>query len=217
MAYASPVATSLFADLLTAQDGDFNIERFDEFSSMGTGHDIVANLANPRWSCHFEMRDTYVNIARRLSAVARWLGSNQTFQIYDLVRPYPILDPDGLIMTAAAVIPLVNTVSAGRDLISFKIMPASYSLSPGDKFTITVASTGRVYYGEISELRGSNALGVTSYASIFPRVPIGTAVDDVVNFLKPLCKMRMKPNGWNAGTSRGDKTRGISLDAIEAL
>jgi len=214
-AFTYPYSTTFFMDTLGIEAVEWDIVRYDEFDSQGTGLDMQSEMADPKWSATLVMRELYNAEARAMNAKVRKLdGSALTFLVYDPSNPYPAADPKGLVIGSSSV--QVNSIGSNNSSISLKGLPAGYALTIGDKGQINFG-TGQVFFFEISETISANGSGVTAEFEIWPHVTIGIAVDQAVNLKKPACKMTIKPGGHSPGRSQGVITSGASLSALEHI
>ena len=212
-----PISLANLMDTLPTEKVTFDIERFDEFASLGTGHDIASEMAAPKWVASIEMRDGIYNAdARAMAARIRALnGSQIPFMVYDPSHKYPASDPGGALVTGETV--QINSIGADNHSLSLKGLPDDYVITIGDKGQILFASGTRNYYFEFSASIVADALGVTNEVDVFPHIPIGVVEDATVILIKPACKMIVTPKGFNPGQSSGNMTYGASLSVIEKI
>lgn len=210
--FTYPYSTTFFMDVLGVESVEFDIVRYDEFDSQGTGHDIQSELADPKWTARMAMRPHQNLNARKIAARARKLdGSALTFMVYDPSNPYPYADPKGLILGGATV--QVNSIGVNNTSLSLKGLPAAYVITTGDKGQISYGDN--VFFFEFSEDMTANGSGVTAAIEIWPHVDVGILVNQTVILKKPACKMSIMPGEFNPGRSKGPITGGVSLNALE--
>jgi len=240
--FTYPYSTAFFMDTLGIEAVEWDIVRFDEFDSQGTGLDMQSEMADPKWSATLIMRELYNAEARAMNAKVRKLdGSAFSFMVYDPSNPYPAADPKGIRLSgydwvlatgawrddgvwrndapwSGSFAPnvQVNSIGSNNSSISLKGLPASYTLTIGDKGQISFG-TDQVFFFEISETIIANGSGVTAEFEIWPHVSIGVVVNQSVNLAKPACKMTLKPGAHSPGRSQGVLTSGASLAALEHI
>lgn len=217
MVYIFPLNVEIFMDVLkTERITPFHVERYDEYSGIGTGQDIQAELAGPKWTTTFEMRPMYHAEARQIAAIVRKLhGSQHAVMIYDPSAKYPANDPKGTVLGAANV--QLNSIGANNQSLSLKGLPPGYKLTFGDRGQLSFGTEGN-YYFEVSEAVQANGAGVTPVFEVFPHVPLSALVNTVVKLRKPACKMTIKaPDGFNPGKASGNMTEGITIDFLEKV
>jgi len=217
MAFVFPLSTAAFMDTLGIEKVIWDVERYDEYDSQGTGHDMQSELAPPKWTAALTMRDLYNADARAMAAKVRKLfGSQNAVMIYDPSNPYPANDPGGAIIAGSAV--QVNVIGVNNQSLSLKGLPPNYKLTAGDKGQISFGPGGsRNFFFEFSEDVTASGGGITIASEIYPHIPIGIAVDATVILSKPACKMIVKPKGFSPGQSSGNMTFGGSLNMLEKV
>lgn len=233
-----------FADLLPGEKLVWDIIRFDEYDTIGSGHDIQAELAPPKWTATIDMRSLYNEEAEDLAAMVRSLnGSQETFLLYNPTRSYPLNDPDGSLLigsnwlfasgswnnagvwmdeiawtaTSGEHNAQINTIGSDNRSISLKGLPPSYQLVRGDKGQIVFASGDRNYFFEFSASGTANSAGITPEILIWPHIPVGVLVNAQIILIKPACKMQLKPSGFYPGQSSGNRTDGAKLSVLERI
>lgn len=213
--FVYPYTNAFFMDTLMVEAVEWDIVRFDEFDSQGTGLDMQSEMADPKWTATLIMRQLYNADARAMNAKVRKLdGSALTFMVYDPSNPYPAADPTGAILGASTV--QVNSIGSNNQSLSLKGLPASYPFTIGDKGQINFG-TGQVFFFEFSETINANGSGITTEIEIWPHVPVGIAINQAVILKKPACKMTLKPGGHSPGRSKGNTTSGAALAAMEHI
>lgn len=210
-----PYTTAFLMDILGVETVEWDIVRFDEYDSLGTGHDIQAELADPKWTARMTMRPHYNLDARRIAARIRKLdGSAEKFMVYDPSNPYPYADPNGTILGASNV--QINSIPGNNTSLTLKGLPVGYALTEGDKGQVNFG-TDSVYFFEFSQDITANGSGVTPAVEVWPHIPTGLAINQVVILKKPACKMSIMPGEFRPGRSSGNRTSGITLNALEHI
>lgn len=212
-----PISLANLMDTLLIEKATLDIERYDEYASLGTGHDLQSEMADPKWIAELVMRDGIYNAdARAMAARIRRLeGSRVPFMVYDPSNKYPAFDPTGAAITGSTV--QINTIASDRKAMSLKGLPALFRMTIGDKGQIVFSSGQRNYFFEFSETVTADALGVTTEIDVFPAIPSAIVVDATVIVAKPACKMIVTPKGFDPGQSSGNMTYGARLSLIEKV
>jgi hypothetical protein len=200
-----------FMDELRIAKCTWDIAKFEQHDVIGSGHDLVSELAPPKWSVRFIMRDLYNDAARKIAAYTRAVGNGPVL-IYDPVISYPLLDPGGVILGGNTV--QVNTLGSNGKSLSLKGLTNGYQLSAADKMQIVFASGTANYFFEASEDVTANGSGVTPEFAVWPPYP-PIAVNATVILKKPQCKMTVVKQGFTPGQSEGNMTFGTTLELLE--
>lgn len=218
MAFPDTYSIAQFADILPIEKVTFDVIRFDEFDAKGSGHDLVADLADPKWMADVLMRSLTNAEARQVAALARKrYGSMFSFMLYDPSHPYPAADPGGVILGGAT--PTVGTIGVDGQSIAITGLPAGYVLTVGDKGQIVYGDDDEFnYYFEFSENVTANGAGNTIAVQVYPHVPIELVTGAAIILRKPACKMTFNPgNTFAPGQSSGNRTSGVRFSAIEKV
>lgn len=211
-----PISLADLMETLGIEKVVWDIERYDEFDSVGTGHDIASEMAPPKWTATMNMRDLYNADARAMAARVRKLhGSMTPFMVYDPSHRWPASDPGGALLTGETV--QINSIGTNNQSLSLKGLPADFILTIGDKGQVVFSSGTRNFFFEVSENITADALGVTNEFEIFPHIPVGVLEDATVILIKPACKMAVVPKGFYPGQSSGNMTFGATLSVLEKI
>ena len=243
-AFVYPYTAAFFMDTLGIEAVEWDIIRFDEFDSQGTGLDMQSEMADPKWTATLVMRELYNAEARAIAAKVRKLdGSALTFLVYDPSNAYPAADPGGRILdgtdwlfasgswnddnqwfdslalsatSAASGTVKLASIGSNNQSVSLSGLPAGYVLTIGDKLQINFG-TDSVYFFEVSETVTANGSGTTAAFEVFPHIAAGVAVNATVILKKAACKMTIQPGGFSPGRSQGVITSGTSISAMEHI
>lgn len=215
MAIVYPYTLTVLADRLAIASVVWDIQRNDEMSGVGDGRVWQAELAAPLWTADVVLSDDPHIPLKQIAALIRKLhGSQESFMLYDPLSMYPQADRDGSLLGANVV--TVKSIGADRQSISLKGLPDGYTLTLADKVQVAYAGDPvRNFFCEVSETVTADGDGETAEFGIFPHVPVGLAVDDVVTLKRPACKVFVPPNSFKPGTARGAITSGASFKVIE--
>lgn len=191
-----------------------DIQRYDENSVMGSGANLTAELAVPKWKARMEFADLTVDEMLLLETRVRKLnGQLNQFMYYDPRRKYPKYDPTGSILGGNTV--QVNSVGSDQTSLAFKGLPANYQLNIGDKGQVAYGSTNN-YFFEISEAATASGAGVIATPiQVWPYVPISVITNAVIIMAKPSCKMGIE--NFDVGASSSKFSTGVALDLLEHI
>lgn len=215
MPVSYPYPLSFLSDVLPVLSVVWDIRRNDQLSGSGDGRVWQAELAPPLWTATIMLAIQTNADAEEIAAKIRKLhGSQEAFFLVNPASPFPKADPEGLLLGGAVV--QVNSISAGRDAISLKGLPAGYKLRPSDKMAIPYGSSPTRYaFLEVSEPVTASGSGIAATFSVFPHVPTGVAVNDAVTLAKPYAKMILMPGSHQPGTAGLVVTEGAGFQAVQ--
>lgn len=215
MTITYPYSLANFADRLKISGITWDIKRNDELSGLGSGQFFQAELAPPLWvgDVMLDARDS--DELKQIAALIRKLhGAQETFFLYDPLSKYPQADPTGALLGSNVV--KVSAVGASWDSLSLKGLPAGYILTLGDKLQVTYGSAPvRYAFLEVSETVSADGSGVTAQFEVFPHVPVGVAMDNVVTLKRPACRVAVQPGSHNPGKARHTITEGAAFKVIQ--
>lgn len=215
MAVTYPYALSVLADRLRIATVSWHIKRNDELSGIGSGQVWQAELASPLWMADIALAPVKGAAAEQVAALVRKLhGSQEQFLLYHPCMRFPQADPTGAVLGAATV--QINSISANRDAISLKGLPAGYTLTLADKMSVAYGSSPvRYAFLEASENAVANGSGVTPEFAIFPHVPAALAANLTVVLKNPSCKMFIPPDGFSAPSHSAHWASGMTIRALQ--
>lgn len=205
-----------FADRYRWLPHRWDVRRSDETSGTTAGRILTAELASPLWVASVEAMRMKPSLADQLTAQLRWLSApGRTFQ---WVAPYyraPRSDPKGLALGGATV--TVASVASDRSGLSLAGLPAGYALTTGDKLSISYGSAPvRQAFLEVSTAAVASGAGATPVFDIFPAVPVGVTVGQVVTLRDPWCPCMIAPGSVKVGSNDGVIAVGVAFDLVEA-
>lgn len=208
---APPLALSALFDKLPIASVKWSIQRNDELAGNGDGDIWSAELADPLWSGEVSLARGFHDELKQAAALIRALdGSKQPFMCCDPFSLYPQDDPKGLILGAAVV--QVRAVGGDRRVLQLKNLPAGYALTLGDKIQITQGDLIRFFeVGATANATGTGNLDV----SVFPRLPLGLAINAVATLKKPACPVIIAPASHDPGTGRRSITEGATFKVLQ--
>lgn len=216
MAITFPRPLSEFIETLKIQSIEWDIRRNDQFSGLGNGQILSANVAPPLWNGSVRLAlmsyDEYTKIRARIATLD---GSMNSFHVYGPPRLYPQSDPDGSILGASVV--TIDTLGSDNKSLRLTGLPAGYQLTEGDLFSYTFSSGTYQAMHMICEDAIANGSGLTPFFEIrphlFPDVTVGTGV----TLIKPTAKAIIVPNSLRLGSISGQSVNGAAFDVIQRL
>lgn len=215
MTVSYPYPLAVLSDRLNVQTILWSIQRNDELSGLGSGQIIQAELAPPLWTGEVVLDMDYHDGAKQIAAIIRKLhGAQEAFFLCDPLSKYPQSDPDGALLGSSVV--QVDVIPSHRASIALKGLPAGYNLLPGDKMQIAYgADPTRYAFLEISESATAFGDGTTGLIGVFPHIPVGIGINDIVTLAKAACRCVIVPGSHNPGTGNGMFTEGAGFKVIQ--
>ncbi|NSZ17335.1 hypothetical protein [Agrobacterium vitis] len=205
------LALSEVFDLLPISSVTWSIQRNDEFDSLGSGDVWQAELAAPLWTAEVTLATSRNDQLTQVAAVIRSLdGVRTAFLVCDLIRQYPLLDPEGTAIAGRNI--TVREIGTDRVTARMTGFPAGYQLSPGDKLQITYGD--QIAFAEVSRPATADANGNLD-APIFPRLPLAVASGMAVILIRPACPVVIVPESHNPGEAKRTVTSGAGFKVIQ--
>ncbi|MEZ5790512.1 MAG: hypothetical protein R3D34_06885 [Nitratireductor sp.] len=213
MALTFPLSLAAFYDLLSIAEVRLELMRQDEHSGMGSGETLAAELAPALWQAEITLDPMPIAEAARIAALIEALdGSIRTFHLANPAHEYPLADPDGSILGAAA--PEILSVASGGGALALAGLPAGYQLSAGDFLSFSHGS-GRQALHRVVETAMADGAGETADFEVRPPLPAAATAGMAITLLRPTAKMALVPGSFEAGTTAGAMTRGMKFTARE--
>ncbi|TPM92732.1 hypothetical protein [Mesorhizobium sp. B2-1-3A] len=202
-----------FADIIGMQTAKWLLQDNREFSGMGSGQILQADLGPQLWTASIMLRAWRATEARRiealLNAVIRSAGS---FYLYDPRKAVPARDPRGVILGASAV--QINSLPDSKSM-SLKGLPAGYRLTAGDYLAFDYGDPARRAFHELAEDATASGGGITPAFEVNPFIRPGAVVNAAVTLIRPAMKCIIKPGSMDTGNS-GSLSQ-ISFAVIQKL
>lgn len=204
MTLTLPIPLASFWDAIPLEQGSvFEPDEAMEVNRTGGGTILPSALGHRLW--RGEVTFGLASQAERGKAAAvlnRLRQPGQPFLCHDRKRAYPLHDPDGSLLGAAAV----TVRSAGTsdlNVINLEGFPADYRLAPGDLIGYQLGTAPVLHFlHEVLEDVEANAGGVTGAFEIAPfrlfAVPTGTAV----KVIRPTMTAIYDPGSFRPGRGR---------------
>lgn len=198
-------------DMLPIASCDWNVQRNDEFSGMGSGDLWAAELADPLWTGEVALGAGTNNELKQAAARIRSLrGSQVAFMMCDPISQFPQADPKGSILGNAVV--TLRTIGPDRITARMKGFPAGYVLTVGDKLQVNYLDL--IAFVEVGATVAADGDGNLD-APIFPRLPSSFTADSLVVVQRPACPVIIVPESHKAGTATRTVTNGAGFKVIQ--
>lgn len=215
MALTFPLTAAQFVDLLTVVSSDLHLGEALQSSQTGAGEVIMASLGERLWQGTVTLAPGYHHAAAQQNVMLNMLREpGRSFFIYDKTLQYPAADPGAVILGSAT--PTIGSLPSSRE-IAIAGLPASYTLTPGDRLAFPYGSTPtryalhQVVVGGTSDSSGNLTVEVT------PSVRAGAANGAAITLARPAMKAIIVPNSIRHGQSTGRITTGASFKIIQTL
>lgn len=217
MAYAFPLTTAQFMDILPIQEMVCDIPESLEISETGSGEVLRADLGTRLWRGTIKLADMLSAEADEVMAMLDLLRrANGSFMLYDARRPGPRLDSGGTILGAAA--PTIMALHANSRDIRLQNLPASYPLRRHDYLAFSYGTNPtRFALHRLATQASANASGQTGWLEVSPSIRPGAVVGSAVTLIKPSCKAIILPRSLQPGRNQATLTRGVSFDFQQTL
>lgn len=247
MAWTYPLSLADFYDKLRVSIGNRNweLQRFDQVSGLGSGQPLTAELASPLWTLPVQLVPMPNAEAEPILTMLEMLTHpGRAFYFSNPKREYPVSDPDGNALLALTTLhtsrpwndtftwsdsmnwggslPTANIAIAGlsgNNQVSFSGLPPGYTLTAGDMFSFDYGPPlqPRRAMHRITETVTASSGGVTPLAEVFPFIRTGAAVGNSVSIAKPAILASLVPGTLNSGVADTVNTSGISFTIIQRL
>jgi hypothetical protein len=192
MVLASPIALPDLVGLLQIETVSWNLAYQQEFSGLGSGEGLAADLAPPLWEAECASRAFYHReVERWRSRFLALDGSMRSFMLYNPAAASPETDPSGTILAGSSI--TVRTVATDRNEISFAGLPVGFVIPWGTYAQIQAGSPSRVALVQLLESRTATGLGNTSSAEVRPHLRPWVSVGDAVTLVNAAAKVKLMP------------------------
>lgn len=214
MALSFPLALPAFADKLRIPSVEWKLQDNREFSGLGSGLIIAADLGPSLWTADLTTPPMRTNEAREVEALINAvIRANGSFYMHDPRKCVPAADPYAAKLGAANV--QINTLPNAYSL-SLKGLPAGYKLTAGDylSFDYGVSPVRRAFH-ELSESVTANGSGVTPAFEVSPFIRPGAVVNTVVALKHPSLRCIIVPGSFKP--SFGVPFTTISFSVVQKI
>ena len=185
-----------------------------EFSRQAGGSPRVADLGPEIWTA--KIQSTVMLHADAIDAAAlvdQMRGSLDTFYVWDPRRPYPRLDPGGVLLGGSAV----TIYDLGTDNKSLRLagLPVGYVISRGDKLAWDQGTSPvRRCLHEFVAGAVADSLGRIAFTEVAPHIRSGASTGLAVMLKRPAAEMMIMPGSYDFPPS-GPTTSTLSFTAIQ--
>lgn len=213
-----PLPLAEFQDRLLLADMPFDLPEQVEMSGLASGEILSARVGPDLWTGEMFWGRVLDEELREQKALVNLVRAGGSFMLADPKRRYPLADPGGVILGAAA--PVIGVLDAGdARMIGLSGLPQGYVLSTGDLLAFEYGSDPvRRALHEVS--RGpvtADALGATGLFEVRPHLRPGALVGTGITLVSPACKAIMVPGSFQPGRARSRVTDGMALRWIQSL
>ncbi|KFL31486.1 hypothetical protein JP75_08065 [Devosia riboflavina] len=210
-----PIPQADLGDLLPVQSVTWELVRQQEFSGLGSGEGLAADLAPALWEGDVSLRPLLHTKARGLVAKFDALdGAIQTFFLANPLGWWPATDPGGVIYGASN--PEIGFIATNRKELSFTDLPPNYVLSAGDMFMVEYGTPARRALHRLVGDITANGSGTTGLVEVRPHLRSGIVEGLAASFKRPAAKVKLIPNTLTQQFHSANRTR-ISFRVRQTL
>lgn len=161
-----------------------------QFQATGGGEVIPARTGQRLWEGDVTLVAGYDHGATEaLLTVLQDPGRSFMATAHD--RPYPLRDPTGALLGAAA--PVIASLPAGGRSMTLSGLPAGYVLSPGDYLGFTRGTPARHELVQLVTGAVADGAGVTPEFEVTPGIRPGAIVGAAVQLARPTFRAMIVP------------------------
>lgn len=212
-----PMPLADFADGLRVRSLDWDLSENRRTSRSGGGEILTADLGPRLWRGTVKVAPNTHRAQASAQALAQALRSGgRTFFVSPWKSQYPVADPDGSILGAAA--PSLKEPTGGSDVVTIQSLPVGYDLRPGDYFSFAYGSSPTRYaLHQIAAVSGVADANGEVQAQVVPAIRPGAADGDAVTLVKPFCKAILVPGSFKSSSIGLAAADGFSFDFQQTL
>lgn len=214
MVLVYPLALAELADLLPIESSPFQPVLQREYSGLGTGEQLGADLGPRLWSADVVLRAVLNTEARALKARVE-AALDGTFYVYDVVNAYPTHDPGGTTLGSATV--TVLSVNADNLRLALQGLPAGYVLDH-DLVAIDYGTPSRRTLVRMVGSVTAAVDGTTAEFEVRPALRPGIVTGCAVTLKKPAMKANIVPGSitYEQASARRTRIRFTALQTLQA-
>lgn len=210
-----PLVLSDFMEKLQIERIRFRLNKRMNFSGIGTGRILAAEIGPDFWSLEIVLRTLYSQESREVQGLLDALdGGLNDFYAYDKIFAYPQSDPDGTILGGATI---TNTAVHGSgEAMKFDGFPdppgpGLYQLNTGDMFGFSYGPGG--IYKALHRIT-SGGTANSDWISFKPALADpDLATGKNMDFKKAVGRFKLVPDSLDYGEAMDIHTSGITLSA----
>lgn len=208
-----PLALADFFDLLPISRCAMEIPEALDIAETENGELITADFGTALWSGQIDLTTVLQQEAAALRPLLNVLRRGGTsFFVADATRPWPRLDPKGLVLSSSASVPSILAIGGTSRELSLTGLPAWYPISRGDLISFSYgASPTRYGLHEFVGAGSANQSGQTGLLEVTPPLRAGVAGGTAVQLVWPSCKARLVPGSLDTGTSKNTITSDMTF------
>lgn len=182
-------------------------------SSDGQGNMLSAAFGvRPRWNVAVQLAGGRHNANLMQESDLTGLGGRDgTFLAYDIRTPYPASDPEGWRLGDSVI--TVKSIGANNRSIALEGFARAFTVTKTDKLSILYSSSKR-FLCEVRETVTGSAGGETAEFEVWPFLPPGIIVGDVVTLRKSPGKFKIVAGSYRPGSGSGNMASGPSFSMI---
>ena len=192
MALAFPLSLADFWDGLNVRNGRPVLVDQQEYSGLGTGEGLAADLGPRLWQMTVQSApqsmDDVIALRAKLDALD---GAINTLYATDKLREYPKADPDGSILGAST--PTIHTIDANRKEMRITGLPAGYVLTAGDMLSVDYGTPSRRAWVRLVTGATASGAGLTPLFEVRPHLRPGITTTLAVTLGKSAMKCKIVP------------------------
>lgn len=218
MALSFPLDLATFADTLLVQDVTCDLPEMVEQSRTAGGEQLMADMGERLWTGRVNLGAMLRTEIGRPETLIQVLKQGRTFQIYDRRRMYPLLDPTGSVLGAAAV--TILALGADPRELSLAGLPVGYTLSAGDYLSFAYTSlsvTRQALHRVVDATVVADGAGQTPLFEVVPPIRPGAAAATAVTLKKAFAKAVMVAGSASPSTGRSTLYEGLGFDWVQTL
>lgn len=213
MAITYPLSAADFWEQLRFADRPTFIPQHNQKQSTAGNGDVLAGyLGQPKWMVNLTLAGGWHD--RNMiseSDIKHLVSRNGTILAYDIRRPHPIDDPVGWKLDGRTV----TVASKGSDNRSLSLtgLRGQFIVTKTDKFSV-LYDTDKRFLFEVMETAQADDTGETAEFEVWPFLPPGLNVGDVVTMRKACGKFKVSANSFRPNGGAGNLAAGFSFSLI---
>jgi len=216
MTLAFPLTVDQFAGRFLVRDRGFELSEDRELSETGGADLLTADLGPRLWHGYYELKKQTHRDAEVIKGLIEALQyGSHAFHAFDHVLPGPTTDPQGVV--TAGLNASVLAVNADNRHVSLIGMPAGFTLTEGDRFSIMSPSGAVALHRVLSSTVVAGGSGATPEFEVVPHVLPGVQVGDAVALFRSYFKARIVPGSFKKGRPRDLHVEGMRFDFIQQV
>lgn len=216
MAVAFPLSSADWFGLLPVSMMTFDPVEHVVADMTGEGEWLTDDVAPMLWEGSVtlgRMLQSETDHASIMMDLLRPAG--RMFWVFDIRRPTPAADPDGLILGASA--PVIAALPAGNREIVLSGLPAGYVLRRGDYVGFSYGGGRRALHRLAEAQVVADGAGVTPAFEFSSLIRPGAVVGTPVSLIRPAIPVMREPGSVVPGESRSRITSGFTFRFKQTL